>query len=105
MEENQVVVELPTSEPVKGERGVIGKATAGQTIKQRWQSHALTRLSLKAYARGLAKDGDQVAKDWLAHKKGSLNQKRTDANIAMARTCAVATKTQKRKKKGEGGAK
>jgi hypothetical protein len=95
-----VVVELPNSEPVRGERGEVGTATAGLTIKQKWKA-STSHVSLKVFARTLAKSGDQAAKDWFAHKKGSLNQARTDANIKAAREAAVATHTERRKKKAQ----
>lgn len=96
--------ETQKQEKERGARGEIGKATAGLTIKQLW--HATGRgLSLKLFAGGLAKKGDQIAKDWFAHKKGSLNQKRSDLNIKAAMEARNATKLAKRKKKEAGGAK
>ena len=61
--------------------------------------------SLKRFARLLVGDVSELAKDWLSHKAGSLNAKRTDANIKLAMETGNATKMQKRKKKGDGGAK
>lgn len=112
-------------EKVRGDRGDIGQPTAGLTIRQKWHEAHFSRVSaedkrapnkrifvrnpgapsLKAFARALAKDGDQVAKDWLAHKRGSLNQKRSDANVKAAKEAAFATHAAKRKKKGDGGGK
>jgi hypothetical protein len=89
-----------TEERPRGDRGELGQATAGQTIKQMYHAAHFTRKdvgdkhnprkrvfvknhgapSLKKYARELAKSGNQVAKDWFAHKAGSLNAERTDAN-------------------------
>jgi hypothetical protein len=82
-------------------RGVVGVATPGLTMKQR---HAATGrgLSLKTFARELAKAGDKVALAWFANKKGVCNQKRSDANIKKAMESRTATKTAKRKKKGDG---
>lgn len=110
-------------EVTRGDRGEVGIATAGRTIRQKWHEAHFTRvaaptkqnpgkrvyvrnpgaLSLKAFARGLAKDGDQVAKDWLGNKLGRLNQKRSDANVKAAKEASFATHAAKRKKKGEGG--
>jgi hypothetical protein len=112
-------------EKVHGPRGEIGEPTSGLTIKQLWhQAHfrrvdssdkdhpfrkSLTRVagapSLKSFAAKLAKDGNQVAKDWFDHKDGSLNQKRTEANAIKAAESGRSTKAAKRKKKGEGGSK
>lgn len=107
----------------RGPQGELGVATAALTIRQKWhEAHfqredtsdkahpnrkSFRRLpgapSLKAFARALAKEGDQVAKDWFANKRGKLNQKRSDANIKAAREAAFATKSAKRKKKGDSG--
>lgn len=114
---------VETKEVSRGDRGEVGQATAGLTIKQRWHAEAFKRVdaedkgnpnkrkfvripgtpSLKAFARALAKAGDPVAKDWFAHKLGSLNAKRSDTNIKAALEARNATKMAKRKKKGEGG--
>lgn len=99
--EDSQTQEAPKQEVSRGDRGVVGTATAGLTIKQRWGAEG-RGLSLKSFARKLAKDGDQIAKDWFAHKRGSMNQKRTDKNIADAKAAGLATKTERRKKKGEG---
>ena len=95
------VPEAPkTEERPRGNRGELGVATAALTLKQMWHAAHFTRKdvgdkhnprkrvfvrnhgapSLKKYARELAKSGNQVAKDWFAHKAGSLNTERTDAN-------------------------
>jgi hypothetical protein len=116
-----VAVEMVEQEKAetRGDRGEVGQATAGLTIKQRWHASAFKRVnaedkhnsrkrvyvrisgapSLKQYVRALMKSGDQTAKDWRAHKKGSLNQKRSDANIKAATECRTATKQAKRKVK------
>ena len=107
-----------TEERPRGDRGELGQATAGLTIKQRWHEAHFTLKdvgdkhnprkrvwvrnhgapSLKRYARDLAKSGDTVAKDWFAHKSGSLNAERTDANKTRISLEKQATKTAKRKK-------
>lgn len=84
----------------RGPRGEVGTATASLTIKQRW--HASTtgkHVSLKSFARKLAAEGDQVAKDWLAHKAGSLNQKRSEKNVARVALERAATRAAHRKTK------
>jgi hypothetical protein len=127
-ENKQEQTEQPSpkkEEKTRGDRGELGTATAGLTIRQRWHEAHFTRKnaevkhnpnkriyvrnpgapSLKAFAKALAKDGDQVAKDWFANKRGKQNQKRSDANIKAAMEARQATKAAKRKKKGEGGGK
>ena len=64
------------------------------------------RTSLKQFARALAKSGDATAKSWLAHKHGSLNQKRTEETIARIRAEKSCVRTgRKGHKKGSGGKK
>lgn len=127
-EEVQQQTEQPSpkkEEKTRGERGEVGKATPGLTIRQRWHEAHFTRksaeikqnpnkriyvrnpgaISLKAFARALAKAGDPIAKEWLSNKRGGQNQKRSDANIKAAMEARQATKAAKRKKKGEGGGK
>ena len=107
-----------TEEHPRGDRGELGQATAGLTIKQRWHEAHFTLKdvgdkhnprkrvwvrnhgapSLKRYARDLAKSGDTVAKDWFAHKCGSLNQVRTDANKTRISLEKQKTREAKRKK-------
>jgi len=79
-------------------RGKVGKATPGLTMRQRWNEAGRVG-SLKSFARGLAKNGDQVAKDWFNNKRGRFNQKRTDANKRAASEASQATKAAKKKKK------
>lgn len=106
-----------------GNRGEIGQPTAALTLKQRYHQAHFDRVdaedkknpskkmwvkhpgapSLKQFARGLVSKGDPNAKDWLDHKSGSLNQKRSDANIVIAHAAFAATKLERRKKKGTNG--
>jgi hypothetical protein len=88
------------NQQVRGDRGVVGTPTPGLTMKQR---HAATGrgLSLKVFARELAKAGDKTAQAWLDNKKGASNQGRNDANIKKALESRTATKAAKRKKKGD----
>lgn len=112
-------------EKTRGDRGELGTATAGLTIHQRWHEAHFTREnagvkwnpnkriwvrnpgapSLKAFAKSLAKEGDPIAKEWFANKRGAKNQKRSDANVKAAKEASFATHAAKRKKKGEGGGK
>lgn len=121
---SDVVVATETQKP-RGERGELGKPTAGLTIKQRWhaahfklvdtsdgqhpnrQSYVRNKdaLSLRAFARQLAKSGDANAKEWFANKDGAKNQERSDANVKLAKACASATKLSRKKSKGGGKAK
>lgn len=102
----------------RGDRGVVGEATAALTIKQRYHEAHFKRVdaedkhnptkkvwfkvegapSLKQFARKLLANGDPVAKDWFARKRGSMNAQRSDANIKAAREAAAATKLERRKK-------
>lgn len=119
MTDDNKKVETNEQDRPRGERGEVGEATAGLTIKQKYHQTYFTRVdaddkhnpnkrvwvknegapTLKQFARHLAKDGDQVAKDWFAHKRGSMNAKRSDANIKAAKEAASATKAAKRKTK------
>jgi hypothetical protein len=82
----------------RNSRGEVGEATPALTIKQQWKA-AKTRLSLKAYVRVQVREGNQVAKDWLANKSGKRNQKRSDANIALAKVICSASKAARKKSK------
>lgn len=119
-QEQQVVEQK--KEVTRGPRGEVGKGSTSKTIKLRWHEAHFTREdksdnahphrkswvrvkgvipSLKEFADKLAKDGDQVAKDWLAHKAGSLDLKRSEKNTARIAVEASATKAAKHKKKGQ----
>lgn len=114
-------VQEQKKEVTRGPRGEVGKASTSLVMKQRWHEAYFTREdnsdnahphrktwkrgskeipSLKEFARKLAKDGDQVAKDWLDHKLGSLDLKRNEKNVARVALESSATKMAKRKKKG-----
>jgi len=84
----------------RGDRGVVGTATAGLTIRQRWHAEAHGG-SLKQFARKLLKEGDPVAKEWFSNKLGGKNQKRSDGNIKAASEARMATRAAKQKKKGQ----
>ena len=88
------------NQQVRGGRGEVGTASAGDKMKQRHRAEG-RGLSLKVFARKLAKGGDETAEQWLANKLGAANQSRSDKNIAAASATATATKAAKRKKKGD----
>jgi hypothetical protein len=85
-------------EVVRGDRGEVGTATPGLTMRQRWAESGQS-VSLKTFARGLVREGDPVAKSWFANKRGFLNKKRSEANEKAAREAAAATKLTKKKVK------
>jgi len=88
--------------PTKGDRGVMGTATAGLTIKQLWWA-AKSGLSLKVYARQLLRAGDEnaaIVKTWYANKDGALNAKRSDKSLARISAERSATKLARKPKKG-----
>jgi Ulp1 family protease len=76
----------------------MGNRSMSKLIKSRWSSEG-GDLSLKSFARKLAADGEQLAKDWLDHKKGSLNQGMSDTNRARIQLEKQATKLSRSKKK------
>ncbi len=117
---SETVVEILSSvneEIPPGPRGELGVATAALTLKQQWHEanhvlmdvgdHANPRKqewvrkagspSLKMFARQLLASGNQLAKDWFAHKAGSMNAKRSDVNLASASAAATASRAARRK--------
>lgn len=120
MEDMKPVVEDTVVEVVKGPRGELGTSTTADRVKDAWHEkhfktvelepdanhgrvrHVLEAYpnapSLKRYARDAAASGNQDAKDWLDHKAGSLNEPRSEKNIARAMIEAQASKAAKRKK-------
>jgi hypothetical protein len=101
--------DVSNSQPSRHSRGEVGVATAGQTIKQLWWASKTTNktinMSLKRFARQLLKDTNkdkvQLVKDWLDHKNGSLNAKRSDKNQQRVNAERSATKLAKKAKKGQ----
>ena len=119
--ENEVKQTQENNEPQeapRGFRGELGKPTASLTIKQQWHeaTHLLVDVgdnnnprrqawvrkagtpSLKKFARQLLASGNQLAKDWFAHKSGSLNEERNEKNRSRASLEAQASKAARRKK-------
>lgn len=61
-------------------------------------------LSLKQFARKLAADGNEMAKDWFSNKAGLLNEERSEKNSLRVTAERTATKSAKRSSKKGGGA-
>lgn len=76
--------------------GVVGTGTSGQQLKARWHKEG-KGLSLKQFARKLVAAGDKLAQDWFDHKKGILNQGRTDTKRAKIAAEKQASKAARRK--------
>lgn len=114
-EENKVETKQETkTESARGDRGEVGKGTAGTRIRSLWHSSCFTKKdlglvqiagtpSLKAFARAKAKEGNQDAKDWFDCKKGALNESRSEKNKARIALEAQATKASRKKTKAGGG--
>lgn len=108
-----------SKEVSRGDRGEVGQATAKLTIVQMWHEAHFTRkdvgdkhnprkrvwvanpgprVSLKKFARELAKSGNVVAKAWFANKAGAQNTKRTEKNQSRITLEKQASKAARRKK-------
>ena len=116
-EDSEVDVAESSKDFPRGPSGIVGTATAGKTIKQRWHeaTHVLMDVgnrhnprkqawvkkagapSLKRFARQAAQAGDQAAKDWFDHKVGSMNASRSDSNRMRANLERQASKASRRK--------
>lgn len=106
MSETQVTETEKTevvSEQRKNTRGsFVGKAKTSDLMKRWWREETSMpgkRERLRSFAKRKAKEGNELAQEWLAHKKGSLNQKRSDKNASDAKLIAAATKQARRGKK------
>ena len=62
-------------------KNAVGKATVGQTLKNRWRKEG-KGLSLKQFARKLVASGDSVAQEWFDRKHGLMDLDRSDKNKA-----------------------
>jgi hypothetical protein len=103
----------------RGDRGELGQATAKLTIVQMWHAAHFTRkdandkgnfrkrgwahnpgnkVSLKKFARELAKSGNAVAKEWFANKSGAKNAQRSEKNRGRISLESQASKAARRKK-------
>lgn len=67
-----------------------------------WKPKKAGYPSLKQFAKDLVSQGDQLARDWMDHKAGSLNQKRTDAKKKRVLEEKMASKAARRKPKSGG---
>lgn len=118
MSEDNMTVAVTETQENRGPRGELGVATPALTLKSRWHTEHFKLVgegrhqsyvvkpgapSLRAFARQLAKNGDENAKAWFANKVGKNNQKRSAANAQLAKTCALATKQSRKKSKSGGG--
>lgn len=98
----------------KGEKGLVGEATASLTIKSLWRAEHFTLVdkgnkhnqhwvkrpgapSLKAYARKLVSAKNEVAISWFSNKSGGLNVARTDAKLAKIELEARASSASRKK--------
>jgi hypothetical protein len=118
MSEDNTTVAVTETQENRAPRGELGVATPALTIKHRWHTEHFKLVgegrhtfyvvkpgapSLKAYARQLAKSGDEIADTWLSNKAGENNQKRSAANVTAAKAAAAATKLGRKKSKSGGG--
>lgn len=74
-------------------------SSVSRSIKSRHAKEG-AGVSLKEFARRLAANGDQSAKDWFAYKLGALNESRSEKNKIRIVAEKNATKLSKKKKKG-----
>jgi len=83
----------------KGNRGEVGTATAGLSIRNLWRASG-SNMRLKAFARQLLKGPDKdkalVAREWMSNKNGGKNAKRSDANIKAAIEASSKSKAKKK---------
>lgn len=56
-------------------------------------------MPLRRFAGNLVAEGNGIAKEWFAHKFGSLNADQTDANKRSASEASAATRLARRKSK------
>jgi hypothetical protein len=102
----------------RGDRGEVGQATPGLTIRQMWHEAHFSRKdvgdkhnprkrvwvrnhaapSLKKFARELAKSGNEVAKAWFANKDQTNNPGRSEKNRSRITLEKQASKAARRKK-------
>jgi len=121
MADEKKIEETVVQEVVRGDRGVVGEASAAVTLKQMWHeaTHSLEEtadktnpnrqswvrnrgtLSLKQFAKSKAKESDKIAKEWFANKAGAKNEERSDKNKKRVYEEKVASKSA-RKKAGAG---
>lgn len=90
-------VEVKSEDQKRGFRGEVGNGSAGSRLKGLYNKTAKA-IEFKRFVRDLAKAGNVDAKQWFANKKGALDKKRSDANIARVQLERAATKQARRKK-------
>lgn len=67
--------------------------------KEACKSH---QVSLKSFVKGLLKSGDAMAQTWQEHKKGMLNESRSETNRIRVRDEKSASKLARKKSKAGG---
>jgi hypothetical protein len=67
-----------------------------------WKPKKQVYPSLKQFAKSQAAAGDELSRDWLDHKAGSLNEPRSDKNIKRILEEKMASKAARRKSKAGG---
>lgn len=92
-EDFEVVIEVPSGKTV-GERGIVGQGKTSTNLKRKHQKSG-ENISLKAFAKT-----QPEGRDWLKHKAGSLNKKRSEDNVKRVALEAAATRAARRSKKG-----
>lgn len=75
----------------------MGDKSVSVTLKKRWKTSG-SRVGLREFAKSLADEGDVMAKNWFANKKGACDQGRSPANITRATLESSATKMSRSKK-------
>lgn len=90
-------VEVKSEDQKRGFRGEVGNGSAGSRLKGLYNKTAKA-IEFKRFVRDLAKAGDADAKQWFANKKGAMNQKRSELNVARIYLERAATKQARRKK-------
>lgn len=78
----------------------VGNGTPSAKIKKMWHD-AKRPGTLKSFVRSV-KDLE-VAKLWLANKRGKNNTKKAETTVRRCKETSQATKLSKKKKKNEGG--
>lgn len=80
------------------------KLSVATSLKNRFAKEGDGNMSLKQFARLLAKKGDQMAIDWFDNKAGACNESRSDKNKARVALERSATKSARRSKSKKSGA-
>lgn len=114
----QALAEAKSNKQEKGERGIVGEASAGDLIKRLWHETHFRKVepthgkqvrrrvwarnkgcpSLKAFARAQVALGNKTAIDWVAQKNGAMEIGRSDKNLARIGAERSASMASRRKK-------